>query len=152
MAQTGGKNPYEMAIDELEQGRMQEGLWAKARLASGSDEKKACAKYVRLRVAELGEHLEVQPVDFTPATQKEQLAQYISALEALRKTVGPDVPDLPSEPFDGPPSGLESPLSVDEIVIRSNLLEHQIVDLIKLRKLRGVRHDGEWYVDLAGLA
>jgi hypothetical protein len=54
---------------------------------------------------------------------------------------------VPSSQFDGNPSSLLEPLPITKVASMTGLLEFQVIDLIKLGRLRGVRRGEDWFVD-----
>lgn len=59
-----------------------------------------------------------------------------------------DTDHIPSSQFDGSPTSLQCPIPVSRASVLANILEFEIIDLIKRGYLKGVRHDREWYFDL----
>jgi hypothetical protein len=113
---------YDAVADEIAQNRLDRGLWLKALAECDGDEPHTRALYIRWRTAVL-----------------EAQATAAAAAEAQR--------EIPSELFDGHPDQLQHPVSVSEFASRHKMMDLEVIEQIKHRQLKGVRFEGDWYVD-----
>ena len=132
------KECYTTALDELENGKIDKGTWALALSESLGKEQEARALYIRHRAAELSATTVVDSDD----------QFYVHLRELSRIPINEDASVRP-ESFDGDPKSLLRPQSVSALADRMGLLDFQIVDLIKSGRLKGVRFNDEWFVDMA---
>ncbi len=132
------KESYATALDELENGKIDKGTWALALSESLGKEQEARALYIRHRAAELSATTVVDSDD-----------QFYVHLRELSRIPLNEADNVRPELFDGDPKSLLRPQSVSALADRMGLLDFQIVDLIKSGRLKGVRHNEEWFVDTA---
>jgi hypothetical protein len=55
--------------------------------------------------------------------------------------------EIPSGLFDGHPDQLQHPVPVSEFASRHKLMDLEVIEQIKHGQLRGVRFEGDWFVD-----
>ena len=132
------KANYAKALEEIETGAIDKGTWALALSESLGKEQEARALYIRHRAAELSATTVVDTDD-----------QFYVHLRELSRNPIDEVDGVRPESFDGDPKSLIRPQSVSALADRMGLLDFQIVDLIKSGRLKGVRFNDEWYVDMA---
>jgi hypothetical protein len=124
---------YELVINEISSGSIKRGLMAKALVIADGDEKVAKARYIELRAEQIFEDIKLHGLS-------------ISELKAMRAE---DMDHVSSDLFEGEPSVLLSPVKADLLSQRTGHLGHEIIDLIKMGILVGVRFNDDWYVDVA---
>jgi hypothetical protein len=133
---------YDIVAEEIESGILHKGTWAKAFAEANADKDKARAIYLKLRVAQLP-----QEIAACHAAVAESKRTFRERLQDLSRGTIPDMDHVPSARFDGNPSSLSEPLPITNVSSMTGLLEFQIIDLIKLGRLRGVRRGEAWFVD-----
>jgi hypothetical protein len=133
---------YEIVAEEIESGVLHKGTWAKAFAEAYADMDKARAIYLKLRVAQLPS--EIEAIRSAMAASRRSFRERLHDLKPGRI---PDMDHVPSENFNGSPATLMEPIPITEVATITGLLEFQVIDLIKLGRLRGVRCGEDWFVD-----
>ncbi len=136
------ESAYELAQQEIDDGKTKKGLWAKAYAEEKGVKERTKAKYIELRVAQL--------LKETKISKEKTVASKLSFKEHLLNMVDSSIPDMdhvPSDNFNGDPASLCEAVPIGNVATLSGLLEFQIIDLIKLGKLRGIRTGDNWFVD-----
>jgi hypothetical protein len=139
---------YEIVGTELATRNVNRGLWTKAFSAALGDEAKAKALYIEVRVAQLRAEF---AAEFQTAEERraQEDADIRSMLRALRHVPYSDTDDIPAARFDGSPNSLRRPIPLSRAASLSDMLEFQVIDLIKRGYIRGIRYGDDWYLDLA---
>ena len=146
---------YEIAGAEIATKNVNLGLWTKAFSTALGDEAKTKAIYIQFRVDQLLEQFaaEMQQCNETAEERRtREDAAIRSRRSSLRSLPFEDTDHIPSNRFDGFPTSLQYPIPVSRASTLTNLLEFEIIDLIKRGYLKGIRHDREWYFDLNQVA
>ena len=79
---------------------------------------------------------------------KREIAGILNLINPLKNITLQNTDALSNINFDGSPSYLQYPIEVSRASSVTNMLEFRIIDLIKLGYLKGINHNGEWYVDI----
>ena len=146
---------YEIAGAEIATKNVNLGAWTKAFSVALGDEAKTKAVYIQLRVDQLREQLtaELQQRNETAEQCRTREDDDIrSRLSSLRDLPFEDTDKIPSSRFDGSPTALQCPVAVSRASLLTDMLEFEIIDLIKRGYLKGIRQDREWYFDLNQVA
>ena len=106
---------------------------AKALVLADGDEKVAKAKYIKLRVENI----------------QGEIQSHCKLIRELKVIRSQDMDHLSSALFEGDVSTLILPVESGVVCQRTGHLPHEIIDLIKMGVVVGIRHRGDWYVDAA---
>ena len=79
---------------------------------------------------------------------KRENAAILNIINPLKDITLQDTDALSNITFDGSPSYLQYPIEVSRASSVTDMLEFRIIDLIKLGYLKGVNHNGAWYIDI----
>jgi hypothetical protein len=79
---------------------------------------------------------------------KRENAAILNLINPLKNITVQDTDVFSIINFNGSPSYLQYPIEVSRASSVTNMLEFRIIDLIKLGYLKGVNHNGEWYIDI----
>jgi hypothetical protein len=133
---------YDIVAEEIEAGVLHKGTWAKAFAEANADKDKARAIYLKLRVAQL-------PTEIAAfqAAAAESNRPFLNRLQDLARGSLPDMDHVESAKFEGNLSSISQPIPISEVADITGLLDFQIIDLIKVGRLRGVRCGEDWFVD-----
>jgi hypothetical protein len=123
---------YHIVAEEIARGELDRGLWLKALTTCDGDDGKTRALYARWR---------------TQLVYAEAAATAEAAAAAAEAKANRDPFDIPSELFDGHLNQLRHPVPVSDFATEHKLMDLEVIEQIKRGRLRGVRFEGDWYVD-----
>jgi len=142
---------YEMAGEELATKRVNRGVWTKAFATAQGDEAKTKAAYIELRVAQLREQLAAEAArrnETAEQKRKRERPLIRERLSGLRGARYRDDERIPDSHFDGPPDQLSYPVRASIVADALGLTDTDVIIAIRSGYVRGVRHDGDWFVEL----
>ncbi len=142
---------YEMAGEELVTKRVNRGVWAKAFATAQGNEARTKATYIELRVAQLREQVAVEAArrnETVEQGRKREATLIREHLGGLRRAPYRDDDSIPNSHFDKHPESLAYPVFASIVADALGCTETEIIIAIRSRYFRGVRHNGDWYVEL----
>lgn len=138
---------YEIAGEELFSKNVNKGCWARSFSLAVGDEAKTKAIYIELRVKQLFEQYSQALTNEREKLLSEE--KRIKRLLSKFEDVGyKDIDSISNELFVASKNSGIDPIAVSRGVLVVDMLEFQIVDLIKRGLIKGVYDNKEWYFEL----
>jgi hypothetical protein len=143
----GDNKFYDQVAGELQNKTLIPGLWTKAYAVANGDEAKARALYIRYRVQHLAAETARQHESVEQKRNRE-IALIRKQLSRLCDQKHKDDDRIPNNKFESIPSKLLYPVNASIVADALGLTETEIIIAIRNGHAKGIRCDGDWFVDL----